>query len=155
MDQNDHLGDERYKRHSAQIALALAAAGGGAAPASPIALLAGDLQHFYQSSSLSSFQTVVQLHPWPFATVAAGKTLVVMARTEVAEEVHAIDLQRNSDNSSILVALLTIEQTADFQVYVATLAAAMVLGTAYNLVVRSPGGDGGDHVDIQSAYILP
>jgi hypothetical protein len=147
----------RVQRLEALLALSLArsasSSSGGAA--SPIALTAGSVQHFFQSTSLSTFQNVVQLHPWPFLTVPAGKTLVVMARTEVAEEVDAIDLQRDADNSSILSALLTIEQTADFQAYSTTLAAPMLLGTAYNFVVRSPGGDGGDHVDIQGAWILP
>jgi hypothetical protein len=154
MDQGNHLADARYKKLRTLLGLALGGSGAGA-PASPIALTAGSFQHFFSSNSLAQFEPVVQLHPWPFTTVPAGKTLVVLARTEVAQEVNAIDLQRNSDNSSLLAALITVNQTADFEVYVATLAAPMLLGTAYNLVCRTPGGDGGDHVDIQSAYILP
>lgn len=133
------------------VLFAPSAEGGGAGP---IALMAGSLQTPYVSSSLNIFQTMVEMHPWPFPLVPAGKTLVVCAFSEIAVESQAIDLQNSADNSSVLVSLITVNSTADFQVYTATLALPLDPAKSYNLVVRCPGGDGGDHVHVQSAYIL-
>ena len=146
------IGRGRYARETYPTPPAPSPGGGGSGP---IALMAGSLQTEFVSNSLNIFQTVVQMHPWPFPLVPAGKTLVVCTFSEIDVEVSAIDLQDNSDNSSVLVTLITVNDTPDFQAYTATLARPLDPAKSYNLVVRSPGGDGGDHVHIQSAYVLP